>query len=402
MSYYYQIYTGSAAGRGVTVEEILRKLPERKYTDALIVGWSEDAELYRELRSYTRQEGIALWLWYPVFSEHTAQGGFRQQVNIRTGEPFGANVFDGDEKFDFCCPSQEGLSENLLKLYDDVYSAGAFDGVFLDRIRYPSMTMGLEALFGCCCDDCLAWFETKGLSKNEISACYERLRKRVEDPACGNPLQIESYQSGTYTFSDPVLAKLLRLKCDRITGVLKELTDGFRKRGLLIGMDLFAPFLSAFVGQDYRALGAMADFVKPMLYRNTYTPAGIRFELDAAAKALNGENPGAFQQRKNNLEDVLGLHGDGLDFFRRELEVIKACEGALGGKNRFIPGIELHTVGERPPVGSGDIRTSVRLLEEAGFRSRVACWDILCAQEPAMRAFTGHFGGERFGQCTGI
>lgn len=397
MSYYYQIYTGSAMGRKITLDEVVRRLPERKYIDALIVGWSEDMELYRKLRSYTKQEGIALWLWFPVFSEHTMRNGFRQQVNIRTGKPFTANVFDGDETFDFCCPSEKRIFGELLKIYDSIYSSGGFDGIFLDRIRYPSMTVGAEALFGCCCEDCLAWFEAKGLSKNEIFAYSERLKRRIENPECANPLQIESYYNGNYTFSDPVITKLLALKRDKITNILKKLADEFRKRGLLVGMDLFAPFLSAFVGQDYQSLGAMADFAKPMLYRNTYTPAGIRYEIDTMSRALSSGTPGAFQKRKSFLESVLDLHDDGLDFFRRELAAIKNCEYGLGAKDRFIPGIELHTAKGNPSVSSTDICTSVRILEEAGFRSRVACWDILCAQDPAMKAFSGLFGGEKFG-----
>ena len=395
MSLYYQIYTGSGAGRNITRDKILNRLPESNYLDSLIVGWSENTDIYRELRYYTKQEGIKLWLWYPVFSEHATQGEFHQQVNIRTGEPFGAKVFDGDETFDFCCPSQARIPDELLTIYDDIYSAGEFDGVFLDRIRYPSMTMGLEALFGCSCEDCLAWFETKGLPKAEIAACYGRLERRIEDQDCDNPMGIESYQNGTYTFSDPVLSKLLILRCERISSILQELSDGFRKRELLVGMDLFAPFLSTFVGQDYLALGAMSDFAKPMLYRNTYTPAGIFFELDAMAKALSGGNAQTFQRRRSFLQEVLGLHGNGMTFLRRELDALRYFSHKLRAEDRFIPGIEIHTVRESPPVCCNSIRETVRTLEEAGFQSRVACWDILCADDSALKAFAGFSGGEQ-------
>lgn len=387
MSYYYQVYTGAAQGRDLDAEKIISKLPESRYIDALIVGWSENMEVYRGLRDYTSQEGIKLWLWFPVFSEHSARGGFRQQVNIGTGEPFGAKVFDGDESFDFSCPSQKGLSDTLLRIYDDVYSAVEFDGVFLDRIRYPSMTMGLEALFGCGCEDCFAWFEAKGLSKEEIVECYERIQNRIKDVTCDNPLEIEGYQNGSYTFSDPALSRLLALRRERISDTVKSLADGFQKRGLLIGMDLFAPFLSVFVGQDYLKLGAMADFVKPMLYRYTYTPAGVYFELDAMAKALSGDDPHAFARRSGYLKNILGLYGDGSEFFRRELEAIKYFERQLGAEGRFIPGIELHTVKERPPVRREDICANVDALEKAGFNGRVACWDILCAEDQAIETF---------------
>lgn len=79
-----------------------------------------------------------------------------------TGAPLGARVFDGDETFDFCCPSQAGLAQRLLEKYDRDFAGCAFDGMFLDRIRYPSLTVGAEALFGCACGECRDWLAETG------------------------------------------------------------------------------------------------------------------------------------------------------------------------------------------------------------------------------------------------
>lgn len=48
MGLYYQAFTGGAAGRGVAAEDILRRL-RNVPVQAVIVGWSEDPALYREL-----------------------------------------------------------------------------------------------------------------------------------------------------------------------------------------------------------------------------------------------------------------------------------------------------------------------------------------------------------------
>ena len=102
MGLYYQAFTGGAAGRGVAAEDILRRL-RNVPVQAVIVGWSEDPALYRELGEALHRRGAELWLWFPVFSEHTLREGLRHQTGLLTGAPLGARVFDGDETFDFCC-----------------------------------------------------------------------------------------------------------------------------------------------------------------------------------------------------------------------------------------------------------------------------------------------------------
>lgn len=49
----------------------------------------------------------------------------------------------------------------------------------------------------------------------------------------------------------------------------------------------------------------MADFIKPMLYRHTYTPAGLSFELDAMARAVSEAAPAAYAARRAYLNHRL-------------------------------------------------------------------------------------------------
>ena len=89
MGLYYQAFTGGAAGRGVAAEDILRRL-RNVPVQAVIVGWSEDPALYRELGEALHRRGAELWLWFPVFSEHTLREGLRRQTGLLTGAPLGA------------------------------------------------------------------------------------------------------------------------------------------------------------------------------------------------------------------------------------------------------------------------------------------------------------------------
>ena len=352
------------------------------------MGWSEDPALYRELGEALHRRGAELWLWFPVFSEHTLREGLRHQTGLLTGAPLGARVFDGDETFDFCCPSQAGLAQRLLEKYDRDFAGCAFDGMFLDRIRYPSLTVGAEALFGCACGECRDWLAENGLPRQVQDDLAQRIAARMSDEDCIDPLGLLQYCAGQYIFADPALETLLRLKCQRIESVVRVLCGGFRSRGMKVAMDLFAPFLAPLVGQDYRRLGAMADFIKPMLYRHTYTPAGLSFELDAMARAVSEAAPAAYAARRAYLRQVTGMDGDTGGFFERELAAIPPV-------GRVVPGIELHTAEGLPPVRRTDIADSVHRVEQAGYFDRVACWDILSADQKAIETFAGIAGRDQ-------
>ena len=206
MGLYYQAFTGGAAGRGVAAEDILRRL-RNVPVQAVIVGWSEDPALYRELGEALHRRGAELWLWFPVFSEHTLREGLRRQTGLLTGAPLGARVFDGDETFDFCCPSQAGLAQRLLEKYDRDFAGCAFDGMFLDRIRYPSLTVGAEALFGCACGECRDWLAENGLPRQVQDDLAQRIAARMSDEDCIDPLGLLQYCAGQYIFADPALAR---------------------------------------------------------------------------------------------------------------------------------------------------------------------------------------------------
>lgn len=386
--YSYQVYLGGVKGRGYTMEQIRRHLPPAERTGRIIAGWTEETDLYRELRSYMKECQSELWLWFPVFSEHRSQAQFWPQKSILTGKAFEGMLFDKDETFDFCCPSDVGLPEKLAEIYDRYYGDVEFDGIFLDRIRYPSLTAGLPAFFGCTCSECMSWFERNGLPERKIRDCFAEMRNRIRDGQCENPFGIRTYQNGRYTLEDPVMEQFFSLKQKRITETVSEVVKVFRQRGLKIGMDLFAPFLAPFVGQDYRGLGAMADLIKPMVYRLTDTPAGMEFEFRAILAAIAHEERDVNKKRAEFLRRLYLPEGEGgtKEWFCRELDVLSQM-GSTGLGRSLVPGIEIHTIKEKPAIKEEDIRENVRILEEKGFFDRIACWDILSGAPEALTAF---------------
>ena len=45
---------------------------------------------------------------------------------------------------------------------------------------------------------------------------------------------------------------------------------------MIVGADIYAPFLAYHVGQNTKKISEVVDFIKPMMYRYTEAPAGMR------------------------------------------------------------------------------------------------------------------------------
>ena len=378
MKKYVQLYLGGPGGRAVSEEAMRAALDPMERAESfagVIAGWTVRPEPYRWLRRFTRERGLKLYLWLPVLSEFGELRPFRG-VEGFGGKPLGGARFDGDETFDFCCPTRRDTGRFLLEIYEEQFAWAEFDGVFLDRIRFPAPSAGPQALFSCLCPACREAYGAAGLTEEMLRACRDRLRAEEK------PLGIESRREGRYRFADPAFAAYLDCRAGLVTALAGRLADWFHGRGLAVGLDLFSPLLAPFVGQDYGALSKKADFVKPMLYRYTATPAGIFYELRGIARAFApaGREEAYFRA----LCEAAGARPEegGGACYSAELAAARAlcaCE--------VLAGMELHTVPGRPPVTAGQVGDSVRRAARGGAAGAVASWNLLAAPEETVRAF---------------
>src|SRR5512140_3495224 len=127
------------------LEEACRRLP---LTD-LILGWDLPQPLLEACASQAQKNGLRLWLWHPLFS---AQGLARLlpgcQVLGLAGTPIGGAA----PEFTFLCPNRVEVQAAVLERLERALDCGACQGVFLDRIRWPSAA-GAASL-GCFCPAC--------------------------------------------------------------------------------------------------------------------------------------------------------------------------------------------------------------------------------------------------------
>lgn len=107
-------------------------------------------------------------------------------------------------------------------------------------------------------------------------------------------------------------------RADDITKAAEELTALFHAKSLEVGLDLFAPHLAPFMGQDSQKLGEISDFIKPMMYWKTDAPAGIPYEEAVFGKKIN---------RKMEFND------------KSLIELASSCDVFPGIEVNNIPGI---------------------------------------------------------------
>lgn len=378
MNKYIQIYLGSIMGRGTTTQYIQRKI--EGYIDkinGIIVGWSRETEIYKWLRGYTKARKIKLYLWFPVLAEFDSIKEFVPIKDIENKKFTGVG-FDEDERFSFYCPSDDATFENIKDIYITYFKQIEFDGIFLDRIRFPSFVAGSGALFTCCCNKCMEVYKSKGFTKNRI----RNIKYTIERGELDNlPFGIKKYESGRYEFENPEIEEYLTIRMELITEIVKKVAGYFKSEGMEIGLDLFAPFMSPFVGQNYQELSQYADFIKPMLYRYTYTPAGIDYELDKMIKsyALKGDWAVCLDKYKK----VIGYYGNNrTDFMKKELEVAEKLSVC-----KIMAGMEVHTVDSLPKIKSIQIKEGIRAVKAVGIEGIIACWNILSTSEKNILTF---------------
>jgi len=169
---------------------------------------------------------------------------------------------------------------------------------------------------------------------------------------------------------NPAFRKLFDYKAGAVFKSLERLCAYFRGRGLKICLDLFAPFIAFFVGQDYHRLLCLTDIVKPMLYNITNAPAGIPFEVNTYAGAFD-DSPENAAKRKNHLLSTVGYEDD---FIRREVLGIKAIIDKNGLDTRLHAGIEVNYVEDIAPVTKEYICDSVTNVRDAD--GIIASWNL--------------------------
>lgn len=328
------------------IDSVSRLIPVEK----VIIGWSLDKEIYRTVGTHLHKKGVRMLLWLPVFAETEEMCDNSPAVDIWGNTPDHYDLTAG-EGFRFNCPSDPWNAANVVAIYDRNFSDCGFDGVFLDRIRTQSFVGGVSGVMGCGCPLCRERFAAEGVDLERVKAEWE---------ACGDDfLSVSGYTPADgFAFTDPVAAAFFKAKGHIVSQAVGAVADSLRSRGLEVGMDLFAPFMAPFVGQDYGILSAHADFIKPMLYRKTFAPAGMGFEYDL----LKQSAPAA----------------SGYPSFDMDVAFLESQLEAMAGSPCLIyPGVEINYREGIAPTSPEYVTESLDAIMRYHYAGAVLSWNIM-------------------------
>ena len=355
--YIVQVSLGGWNSPDYTAEEIIGRIGEVQAlipVEKVIIGWSLDKDIYKRVGEYLHANDIQMLLWLPVFAETEEMCENTPAVDLQGKIPANYDLAAG-EGFRFNCPSHPENAANVVAIYDQHFNDCGFDGVFLDRIRTQSFVSGVSGVFSCACPECAEQFAAEGVDLDVVREAWAEKGDAFFSVTGYDP-------EGGFTFADPLAAAYFKAKGHVVSQAVGAIADSLRTRGLEVGMDLYAPFMSQFVGQDYAILSQHADFIKPMLYRQTFAPAGMGFEYDLLRKAV----PGAEGYPEFAMDT---------DFLHSQL---KAMEPYACAK---YPGIEINYREVVAPTSPEYVTESLKAVMEHGFDGAVLSWNIMEAPD---------------------
>jgi hypothetical protein len=368
--------------------------------DALII-WPDLNKKNLDLVSeICRDFKIKTYLWYPVLADIL---GFKieqeQAVETFNGlHGYGKHgcwdkLGEGEEDFLFLCPNDKEHIKRIFDHYQNKIVESDFDGVFLDRIRFPSPSNGFELLFSCFCQFCRKKFYTQyGEDLEDYRYQAKAIFKKFKT------MDI-NYLRTCQSLSDMIipgnLKKFYDFRKQNIYQVVKIFADKAKQMGKLVGVDLFAPSLAPLVSQDYRLLAKTCDWIKPMIYGHASGPAGLPLELSCFMRALLNMNSALDEGRlireisriigvdlPNQLNDLL-KNGVSEKIIYREMQRIKELD--LAESVSIYVGLEAVKIPGLCNITAKILKKYLESVTEADVKGIILSWDLLKIPDENLR-----------------
>ncbi len=248
------------------------------------------------------------------------------------------------------CPNNGKVRENNLAWVRAVSENLEVDGITLDGVRFPSPGSGLESFLSYFCPYCKEKAEDLGYDLPSI-------RKTLKTSGFQDLLALTKSYLGPLTASSRVKklrewTNFRRQSINEHIVNVKKTVESLNPK-MEVGAATFTPSLAPLVGQNYKDLGQVLDFVQPMVYHRGKGIACINYELARfVEESFSGEESQAGALK--DLYDLLGwedldlplnpqeLKRDGLPLtvIRRETKRAKKLMGRDGAQ--LTPIIFIH------------------------------------------------------------
>jgi hypothetical protein len=347
----------------------------------LALGWNIPSTLLDAVAEETARLGIGLYRWQPLL---TGDGMLFPPPEWQTVGVDGRRVpgFRDLPAFTFMCPNKPALREAVYAHLLEV-SAPPFQGVFLDRIRFPSPTAHPFSHLACFCEDCCraAW-EEEGLDLKEFQRVLRTFLSAPEAARCLAASLLGNFLPDLPGEVAEGLRAFFRFRKKSIVNFVRLATETASARGMEIGLDCFSPGLAVMVGQDLGALSQVCDWVKVMTYAHAWGPAGLPYEFMGLASFLN-QNAGmdeagalVFLQKQAKL----ALPGTFQDLRVQGLPsaalVSELRRGRGLGVRSLYAGLELVEIPDVCKLSAEQIRQDWSAVLETGVEGVALSWDL--------------------------
>jgi len=389
-------------------DNLKRKLAKAKESldlDALIVWPDLHKKSLDLVREICKDFKIKTYLWYPVLADILVFKIEQEQaVEAFDGlYGYGKNgcwdkLGEGEEDFLFLCPNDEQNIRKIFNQYQNKIVESGFDGVFLDRIRFPSPSNGLKTLFSCFCKSCQNKFHS---TYGEDLENYRYQAKAVFEKF--KTIDI-NYFRNCQSFSDFIiqdnLEKFYDFRKQNIYQVVKIFANKAKQMGKLVGVDLFAPSLAPLVSQNYQLLAKTCDWIKPMIYCHTSSPAGLPLELYCFMRAILNINPALDEgQLIREISRIIGVNlptqindllknGVSEDIICSEMQRIKELD--LTESVNIYVGLEAVQIPGLCNITEKILKKYLKSVTEADVKGMVLSWDLLKIPDENLK-FVGDF-----------
>jgi hypothetical protein len=136
------------------VRQRLREAFSRLPVSIVCTGWAIPPGIIEACAKECSQAGVALYRWHPLL---TGDGVFVPRAEWQTLSVSGQEVvgFRRLPEFTFVCPNRPSVLEAVLEHLERSLRGGPYQGVFLDRIRFPSPVGDPANELACFCPVCI-------------------------------------------------------------------------------------------------------------------------------------------------------------------------------------------------------------------------------------------------------
>ena len=347
------------------IREQLRQAFNLLPINIVILGWDLPPQLEDTVAEETAYHHAMLYRWHPLLA---SDAGFAlpvewQPVNLR-GEPIPG--FKGLPEFTFLCPNRGDVQDWIAERIEVAAQRGIYQGLFFDRMRFPSPAENPERHLSCFCKHC---------QRIASDSCVdlEAVRRQI------SLILTESNQAKSFIRSlfapsdDALLESFFNFRHNSITHIIQYAAKLTRSYGMGVGLDCFSPTLTRMVGQDLPTLNQSCDWIKIMSYPRVFGPAGLPFELRALAEWLrtrhNVHETEAVQIGNEASDLSLTKDGLGSESISREIQI-----GRKSGVTNLYAGIALVELTGIHTSTPQQIQSDLAACQHAG--GMVLSWDL--------------------------